>query len=136
MPKAWVEIEGLKEVLKEFDKMPEKGKAIMHRAVNKAAEMAKPQVESALPVGTDSDTHIKDTVKVSRAKPKKTSIQQAILRIGRGKKADYAFHLETGHTFKNGKRIPAQPTTRKTIDRHTETYATVIAETIFDGMEV
>ena len=133
--KVFVEIEGLNEVVSAFGRMGENGKKVLHAAVNKGAAALAPKIKQAIPSGASDDKRLKDTVKVAKAKPKKTTYQSAEIRIG-NKGSDYAFQLETGHRTQAGKAVKPVPYARKTTDDNTAEIADIVASEILNGIEV
>lgn len=126
MARVTVEIEGMNEVLKAFEKLGEDSKLVLHAAVNKGAEQLAPLIKAKIPFDTESDIHLRDAIKVSKAKPKKTLEQSANINVGK-KSADYGFHVETG---RNG--VPAKPFMRSTTDQHQAEIAETVANEILD----
>ncbi len=134
MPRVYVEVDGLDELIKEFKAMPKRGKARLAGAVNKGAGKLAPKIRQATPVGTEDGKHLRDNIKVRKAKGK-TAKATAEVYIS-GKSTDYGFHVETGHLTKGGRHIPAKPFMRNTTDANAEEIATIVAEEILDGVGV
>lgn len=124
MARIAIEVEGMNEVLAAFEKLGNDSKLVLHSAVNKGAEALAPKIQANIPVGTDDGKHLRDSIKVRKAKPKKSLKQSADIVVGKGSE-DYGFHVETGH---NG--VPPQPFMRSTTDQ----YQAEIAETVLDDI--
>lgn len=128
MAKIKFEMDNLNEVLDSFKKMEDDARLILHTAVNKGAEHLAPLIKSNIPISSMDDIHLRDSIKISKAKPKKTLKQSTIIRVGK-KSADYGFHLETGA---NGAK--PVPFVRATTDKHQERVADIIGNTILDRL--
>lgn len=135
MPRVYVEVEGLKEVIAGFKAMGEDGKKVLHEAVNIGAEMLAPKIRENTPVGTEDDQHLKNNIKPKKAKKKKTVKQTAQVQVG-SNKTDYAFHVETGHRTKSGKTIPANPFVRRAVDAASDEVAIKVVSHILDRIGV
>lgn len=136
MPKVYVEVEGIKEVIAGFKAMGEDGKKALHEAVNIGAEILAPIIRENTPVGTSDNVRLKDNISIDKAKPKKTTKQTALIKIGGKKGADYAIHVEVGHRTKNGKTIPAHPFIRPAVDKSSDEVAIKVASHILDRIGV
>jgi HK97 gp10 family phage protein len=135
VPRVYVEVENLKDIIKELAAMPEKGKDVLHEAVNQGAEYLQPKIRNRVPLSSEDDVHLKDHIKISKAKRKKTIKQTALVRIS-GKNADYGFHVETGHLTQAGRHIPANPFMRSATDENAEKVAEIAVEHILKRMGV
>ncbi len=135
MPRVYVDVENLKEIVAELARMPEVGKDILHEAVNKGAEYLLPKIQQKVPVNNDDDVHLKDNIKLSKAKRQKSVKQTATVKIS-GKDADYGFHVETGHMSIKGRHIPANPFMRSTTDANADKAAQIVVEHILDRIGV
>ncbi len=137
MPQVWVTIDGLKEVIDEFTKLPEKGINAMSGAVNKGLDFLEPKIRAAIPVDdtTDDDEHLRDNLKIRKAKGKNVKQGGDVYTKG-SKNSDYGFHLEAGHATKKGRRIKARPFMRETTDKCAEDIANLVVDSILDGMGV
>lgn len=128
MARITVEIEGIEEVLKAFEKLGDDSKLVLHAAVNKGAEQLAPLIKANIPVGSEDDIHLRDAIKISKAKPKKTLKQSANINVGK-KSADYGFHVETGR-----KGVSPRPFMRSTTDQHQAEIAETVANEILDRL--
>lgn len=128
MARIFFEVDDLNKVLDSFKAMENDARSILHTAVNKGAEHLAPLIKSNIKPGTVDDIHVRDSVRVSKAKVKKTLKQSANILIG-NKKTDYAFHLETGR-----EGVPPRPYIRTTTDQHQEEVADIVGNTILDGL--
>jgi len=128
LARVTVEIEGMNEVLAAFKKLGDDSKIVLHAAVNKGAEQLEPLIKSNIPVGSLDDIHLRDSIKISKAKPKKTLKQSANIIVGK-KQADYGFHVETGR-----KGVPPKPFMRSTTDKHQDQIADTVANEILDRL--
>lgn len=128
MARVTVEIEGFKEVLDSLVKLGDDSKLVLHAAVNKGAEQLAPLIKQNIKLGTVDDIHVRDSVRVSKAKPKKTVRQSANILIG-NKKSDYAFHLETGR-----KGVAPKPYIRNATDQNHDKIAETVASEILDRL--
>lgn len=127
-----VEIEGLDEIVDELTKMPEEGKKKLHQAVNKGAEYLRPKIAGAIGRGEGKDgKHLKDAIRVRRAKVKKSTRQSADVVAGRGKKVDYGFHVEVGTRDTKGKNF-----VRDTTDKEQERVANIVIDDLLDSLGV
>jgi HK97 gp10 family phage protein len=121
-----VEIDNIDEIVAELASMPERGKAILHSAVNKGAEYLHPRIQSAIERGEGKDgAHLKDAIKISKAKVGKRTYQKADVVGGKGKKVDYGFHVEAGTSKMQGKAFM-----RNTTDANAETVANIVMDEI------
>jgi hypothetical protein len=137
MARVYVNIDknDLKQVREMFERMADKGKGILHEAVNKGAEYLEPKIKNSIKTGNDDDnTHLRDTVRMGRAKPSKKAKQTAVIRIGGIKDVEYPMHLETGHMTEDGRHIPARPYIRSTADEHQAKVADIVIDYIFDSL--
>lgn len=137
MGAVYVEVDkdALKKLVDEFTAMPEKAKDTLHEAVNKGAEYLKPKIQSNIKPGKDDDNKkLRNTVRVSKAKRRKSIKQTATVRIGGIKDVEYPMHLETGHMTEDGKHIPARPYIRSASDNNQEKVADIVANYILDSM--
>lgn len=130
MARVMVEIEGIEEVLAAFDKLGDDSKLVLHAAVNKGAEVLAPKIKANIPVGSENDVHLRDAIKISKAKPKKTLKQSANINVGK-KQADYGFHVETGR-----EGVSPRPFMRSTTDQHQAEIADIVANEILDRLGV
>lgn len=128
MARIRVELESFDEVLNELEKLGDDAKLVLHAAVNKGAEALAPKIQANIPVGTEDDKHLRDTIRVSKAKPKKTLKQSANIIVGK-KSAEYGFQLETG---RNG--VAPRPFMRSTTDQHQAEIADIVVDEIFDRL--
>lgn len=128
MARVTVEIEGMDEVLKAFQKLGDDSKLVLHAAVNKGAEQLAPLIKANIPVGSEDDVHLRDALKISKAKPRKTLKQGATINVGK-KRAAYGYHVETGS---NG--VTPQPFMRSTTDQHQAEIAETVANEILDRL--
>lgn len=128
MARVTVEIEGLNEVLAAFQKLGDDSKLVLHAAVNTGAEALAPKIQANIPVGSSDDVHLRDAIKVSKAKPKKTLKQSANINVGK-KSADYGFHVETGR-----KGVAPKPFMRSTTDQYQNEIAEMVANEILDRL--
>lgn len=135
MPQVFVQVDGIQELKTALAEFSEKGKTVMHEAVNKGAEALRPKIQSAIKIGSDDDVHLRYHIKIKKAKAKKTVKQYADIVIGTAS-ADYGFHLETGHITKSGRHVPARPYIRSTTDRESEDIAGMVVDHILDRMGV
>ena len=127
-----VRLEGLDEIVRELARMPEEGKKKLHQAVNKGAEYLQPKIAGAINRSTDGDgVHLKDAIKVRKAKPKQKTSQSADIVGGRGKSVDYGFHVEVGTRKAKGKSFM-----RNTTDAHAETVANIVIDDLLDSLGV
>ena len=128
MARVTVGIVGMNDVLASFKKLGDDSKLILHAAVNKGAEVLAPKIKSNIPVGSDDDIHLKDAIKISKAKPKKALRQSANIIVGK-KSAEYGFHVETGR-----KGVPPNPFMRSTTDQYQATISDIVANEILDRL--
>lgn len=128
MAKIYFDVDNLNEVLDSFKKMEDEAKITLHAAVNKGAQHLAPLIKSKIKVGNVNDIHVRDSVRVSKAKPGKALKQTAYVRMG-NRKSDYAFHLETGTST-----TKPQPVIRATTDQHQEKIADIIGNEILDRL--
>ena len=127
-----VRIDGLDELVAELAAMPDKGKSIIHEAVNRGAEYLQPKIVSAIERGEGKDgKHLKDVVRVRRARAGKTTYKRADIVAGRGKTVDYGFHVETGTRKMEGKNFM-----RNTTDANAEAVASIVMDEIERGLGV
>ena len=127
-----VEIEGLDEIVDELTRMPEEGKKKLHQAVNKGAEYLRPKISGAINRGKGKKgKHLKDSVRVRRAKAKKSTKQSADVVIGGGKEVDYGFHVETGTQDTKPKNF-----VRDTTDKENERVANILIDDLLDSLGV
>ena len=132
MPIVYVELEGLDEIVDELSRMPEEGKKKLHQAVNKGAEYLYPKIKGAIERSTENDgVHLKDAIKVRKAKVKKTTTQSADIVGGKGKTVDYGFHVETGTRTVEGKNFM-----RNTTDQEAEAVANIVIDELMDSLGV
>ena len=138
MPRVYVQVEGWKEISQQLTALGEKGKDLLHEAVNKGAEYLEPKIKSSIKPGNDDDDtiHLRDTVRISKAKRKKTSKQTATIKIGGLKGAEYPMHLETGHMTQDGKHVPAKPYVRQAVDQNAERVAEIAVNHLLDKLGV
>lgn len=137
MPRVYVNIEGWQEVSKALAALGEKGKDLLHEAVNKGAEYLHPKLKNNIKVGNDEDNaHLRDTVRLSKAKRKKSTKQTALVKIGGIKGVEYPMHLETGHMTKGGKHIPAKPYIRSAADENAAKVAEIAVNYLLDKLGV
>lgn len=128
MARVFIEIDNLKEVLDKFKEMEDDAKLILHEAVNKGAEKLASLIKSNIPNGSSEDLHLRDAIKISKAKPKKTVRQSANINVGK-KQADYGFHVETGR-----KGVTPKPFMRSTTDQHQGEIADIVVDVIFERL--
>ena len=127
-----VELEGLDEIVRELSRMPEEGKKKLHQAVNKGAEYLLPKIRGAIQRGDlKAGTHLKDTIRIRKAKVKRRTTQSADIVGGKGKKVDYGFHVEVGTRKMEGKNFM-----RSTTDREAEKVANIVIDEILDSLGV
>jgi HK97 gp10 family phage protein len=127
-----VEIDGLNQIVDELSKMPDGGKKALHNAVNKGAEYLHPKIRASIERGNSKDgKHLKDAIKVRKAKPKKKTMQSADVVGGKGTTVDYGFHVETGTRKTKGKSFM-----RQTTDANAETVANIVMDEIEKGLGV
>ena len=127
-----VRIDGLDELVAELASMPEKGKSIIHTAVNKGADYLQPKIVSAIERGEGTNgKHLKDVVRVRRAKAGRRTYKRADIVAGRGKTVDYAFHVEVGTRNTKGKNFM-----RRTTDANDEAVANIVMDEIERGLGV
>ena len=132
MARVRVEIDGLNEIVNELARMPDGGKAVLHNAVNKGAEYLHPKIKASIQRGDSKDgKHLKDAIRVRKAKPKKKTFQSADVVGGRGKSVDYGFHVEAGTRKTKGKNFM-----RQTTDSNAETVANIVMDEIERGLGV
>jgi HK97 gp10 family phage protein len=121
-----VEIENIDEIVAELALLPERGKAILHSAVNKGAEYLSPKIQGAIGRGEGkSGKHLKDVISVRKAKVGKRTFQKADVVAGKGKTVDYGFHVEVGTRKMEGKSFM-----RRTTDAEAETVANIVMDEI------
>jgi hypothetical protein len=125
--RVYVTIDGISNVLNELKKMDDKGKAILDDVAMAGANYAQNPVIKAIKPNTEDDRHLIDNVKTKKVRRKNKVKSSALLDAGSGK-TPYGFHLETGHVTKKGKRVPAVPFMRSTIDRESENIGRVMGE--------
>lgn len=115
-----------------FEKMGEQAKETLHEAVNKGAEYLQPRIRNGIVLGNEDDDtlHLRNTVRLSKAKKGRWKKQTALVRIGGIKKIEYPMHLETGHMTEDGRHIPARPYIRSTADMHQEKVAEIVVDHI------
>lgn len=127
-----VELEGLDEIVRELARMPEEGKKKLHSAVNKGAEYLLPKIRGAIQRGDlNTGTHLKDAIRIRKAKVRKRTTQSADVVGGRGKQVDYGFHVEAGTRKMKGKNFM-----RSTTDREAEKVANIVIDEILDSLGV
>jgi len=132
MARVYVDIEGLNELIQEMARMPEEGKKKLHQAVNKGAEYLAPKIKGAIERGAGKDGHhLKDAIRVRKAKVRKTAYQSADVVAGKGKKLDYGFHVEVGTKDAEGKNFM-----RNTTDKEDETVANIVVDDLLDSLGV
>jgi HK97 gp10 family phage protein len=124
MPRVIVEIDNMKEVLEELLKMPEEGKTKLHQAVNKGAEKLHPLIQAAVKRGdSENGHHLKDAIRLRKAKPKKSAYQSADIVGGKGKQVDYGFHAEVGT-----KKMKGRSWFRNTTDANAEDISNTVVD--------
>lgn len=132
---VYIDKKDLDEIKNKFEQMAEKSKELLHAAVNKGAEYLQPKIKNGIKLGTDDEKHLRDTVRLSKAKPKKNAkYQTARIRIGGIKGIEYPLHLEVGHMTEDGRHIPARPYIRSTSDAYQEKVADIVIDTLFDSL--
>lgn len=137
MPRVYVNVEGWQEVSKVLAALGEKGKDLLHEAVNKGAEYLQPKLKNNIKIGNDNDNaHLRDTVRLSKAKKKKSTKQTAIVKIGGIKGVEYPMHLETGHMTEDGKHVPAKPYVRNAADENAAKVAEIAVIYLLDKLGV
>jgi hypothetical protein len=135
MPRVYVNVEGWKEVSQQLSQMGEKGKDLLHEAVNKGAEYLQPIIKNNIKLGNDNDnTHLRDTVRQSKAKRKKSTKQTALVNIGGIKNVEYPMHLETGHMTEEKKHIPARPYIRSAVDQNAGKTADIVVDHLLNRL--
>jgi hypothetical protein len=98
-----INVKDFKKLEKELLKLPDKGKSALSDASNKAGTYLQRKLITAYPVNNKNNIHIRDTVKMKKAKiDKKRTYQTAFVTAG-SKKAPYAMALEWGRNTKNGR---------------------------------
>jgi HK97 gp10 family phage protein len=127
-----VEIDGLDAIVNELANMPDKGKSVLHNAVNKGAEHLRPKIQASIQRGDSKDgKHLKDAIRLRKAKPKKKTMQSADVVGGKGKSVDYGFHVEAGTRKTKGKSFM-----RRTTDQNAETVANIVMDETEKGLGV
>ena len=127
-----VEVEGLKEVVAELARMPEEGKKRIHMAVNKGAQYLLPHIIRSIERGgVKKGAHLKDAIRLRKAKPRRRTSQSADIVGGRGKTVDYGFHVEAGTRTMEGKSFM-----RKATDREAEAVANIVINDLLRGLGV
>jgi len=127
-----VSVDGLDEIVNELARMPEEGKKKLHQAVNKGAEYLSPKIKGAIQRGDSKDGHhLKDAIKVRKAKQKKTAYQSADVVAGKGKQVDYGFHVEVGTRKTKGKNFM-----RSTTDAEAEAVANIMIDDLLNSLGV
>lgn len=135
MPLVIVGVEGYKEVRDKLLALGEQSKDLLHEAVNKGAEYLQPKLKNNIKVGKEEDSvHLRDTVRLSKAKKKKTTKQTAIVKIGGIKNVEYPMHLETGHMTEDGKHVPAKPYVRSAADENAQKVADIAVNYLLDRL--
>lgn len=135
MPLVVVGVEGYKEVRDKLLALGEQSKDLLHEAVNKGAEYLQPKLKNNIKAGKEEDSvHLRDTVRLSKAKKKKTTKQTAIVKIGGIKGVEYPMHLETGHMTENGKHVPAKPYVRSAADENAQKVADIAVNYLLDRL--
>lgn len=128
MARIDVEVEGFEEVLRALTQLGNESKVILHGAVNKGAEYLAPKIKANIPIGSSDDLHLRDAIKISRARPKRTIKQSASINIGR-RSANYGFHVETGR-----EGVAPRPFMRSTADHYQSGVAEEVAKEIFERL--
>lgn len=137
MPRVYVQVEGWKEVQQQLIALGEKSKDLLHEAVNKGAEYLQPKLRDNIKAGNDEDNaHLRDTVRLSKAKRKKTTKQTALVKIGGIKGVEYPMHLETGHMTEDKKHVPAKPYVRSSADKNADKVAEIAVNHLLDRLGV
>lgn len=127
-----VQLEGLAEIVKELARMPEEGKKKIHQAVNKGAEHLLPKIQSSIQRGeAKSGTHLKDAIKIKKAKVSNKTSQSADIVGGKGKSVDYGFHVEAGTRKTAGKNFM-----RSTTDANAEEVANIVIDELLNSLGV
>ena len=126
-----VRIDGIDELVNALIKMPDNGKGVLHSAVNKGAQYLEPRIRGAIERGEGKNGHLKDAVRVRKAKPQKRIRQSADIVAGKGKKIDYGFHVEVGTKNMKGKGHMRQAT-----DSNSEQVANIVMDEIEKVLEV
>jgi len=127
-----IRMEGADEFKKAIFAMGEEAKAILYEAANAGAEYALPKIKEKIPVDSEDNIHLRDTIRINKARRKKVSKQSAMIVIGK-KSADYALSLETGH-MTHGRHVEARPYIRPAIDENNYKIAQVIVDKLIERM--
>jgi HK97 gp10 family phage protein len=123
MARVNVEIDDIRELIKDLKKMADKGKSALDAAALAGAEYAKPRIQQAIKLGTEDDIHLRDNIKVKKSRRKHRFKSSAFVEVGK-KSVDYGFHLETGTS-----KTKAQPFMRDTVDKNAEQIAEEMGKT-------
>lgn len=134
MPKVTVQVEGYKEVINSLNSLGDTAKRVLEESAKAGAEYLRPIIQSAIPSSNDGDSkHLKDAVKLKKARLRRRDIQSADVVIGGNKDVDYGFHFETGHKGKK-KRVEGTKVIRTATDNHAERAANIVAEHLLDKL--
>ena len=135
MPLVIVGVEGYKEVRDKLLALGEQSKDLLHEAVNKGAEYLQPKLKNNIKAGKEEGSvHLRDTVRLSKAKKKKSTKQTALVKIGGIKGVEYPMHLETGHMTEDGKHVPAKPYVRNAADENAQKVADIAVNYLLDRL--
>lgn len=98
-----IDVRDFKKLEKELLKLEDKGKSALSDASNKAGQFIQRKLISAYPINSKDNIHIRDTVKIKKAKiDKKRTYQTAFVTVG-SKKAPYSMALEWGKKTTKGR---------------------------------
>jgi len=135
--RVYVEIEGMQDVIDEFKTMPDKGKAVLDDAAMAGANYTLPLIQAAIPLNSQDDIHLKNSLKAKKLKKKSLVKSKAAVVVG-ARSANYGFHLETGHRVQtdDGRsfEVPAKPFIRNTVDPINDKISEVMAEELLRGV--
>lgn len=126
-------IEQLKDLEKKLKHLPDKGKALLSKASSKGSELIQRKLITAYPINNKNNIHIRDTVKIKKAKiDKKRTYQTSFVYVG-SKKAPYAMSLEWGRKTKKG-RSKAGEYAKKTKDEYSDKASDIMIDVIIKGL--
>lgn len=132
MPKVYVSVDGVKEIIQDLKSMGDKGKAVLQEAAQKGAEHLQPKIQAAIPVSDADSKHLRDNIRIKKARGRRSAVQSADIIIGTNrKKYDYGFHFETGTYGKEGSKV-----IRRTTDKHAAEVANKMVEHFLDRLGV
>ena len=129
MPRVYIQIEGIEEMIQQIKQIDDRGKAILDKAAMAGAEYAEPKIRQAVPVGDADGRHLRDAIKSKKSRKKSKVKSSASVNVGKSS-SPYGFHLEAGTKKMDGKKF-----IRDTVDHEHLKIAEAMANKFIEGLE-